>query len=190
VLRYKETEDIDARFSEVERIVTAWRARIATANPVARTEFNNRLRISLIHHDAALEGEVLSYSEIKAAVDPTIISDPSLIPSYDEIRRFDDACNFANEQAANKKKRRRRAAVAGAAGAGAARRNRAGRNNRAKNGGSDSLGWSDWLAIGLLVLAPFAAVALLLYITDLRRRPRAPSRSKRRRSLVITPHKS
>ena len=104
MLRYKETEDIDARFSEVERIVTAWRTKLANANPVARTEFNNRLRISLIHHDAALEGEVLSYSEIKAAVDPSIISDPSLIPSYEEIRRFDDACNFAAEQAANKKK--------------------------------------------------------------------------------------
>ena len=60
MLRYKETEDIDARFSEVERTVTAWRQAISTANPVARTEFNNRLRISLIHHDAALEGEVLS----------------------------------------------------------------------------------------------------------------------------------
>jgi len=103
VLRYKETEDIDARFSEVERTVTAWRAAITTANQVARTEFNNRLRISLIHHDAALEGEVLSYSEIKAAVDPSIISDPSLIPSYEEIRRFDDACNFAAEHAAKKK---------------------------------------------------------------------------------------
>lgn len=104
MLRYKETEDIDARFSEVERIVAAWRARVATANPVARTAFNNQLRISLIHHDAALEGEVLSYSEIKAAVDPSIISDTSLIPSYEEIRRFDDACNFSSEFAGNKKK--------------------------------------------------------------------------------------
>ena len=104
VLRYKETEDIDARFNEVERIVVAWRTRIATAPEALRTEFNNRLRISLIHHDAALEGEVLSYSEIKAAVDPSIISDPSLIPSYEEIRRFDEACNYAAEQAANKKK--------------------------------------------------------------------------------------
>jgi len=103
VLRYKETEDIDARFSEVERTVTAWRAALPTANQVARQEFNNRLRISLIHHDAALEGEVLSYSEIKAAVDPSIISDPSLIPSYEEIRRFDDACNSAAEHAAKKK---------------------------------------------------------------------------------------
>ena len=104
MLRYKETEDIDARFTEVERIVVSWRSRVASAPTQLRTEFNNRLRISLIHHDAALEGEVLSYSEIKAAVDPSIISDPSLIPSYEEIRRFDDACNFAAESAANKKK--------------------------------------------------------------------------------------
>jgi Fic family protein len=104
VLRYKETEDIDARFSEVERIVSAWRSRIQTVSTSLRNEFQGRLRISLIHHDAALEGEVLSYSEIKAAVDPTIISDPSLIPSYEEIKRFDDACNHAAEVAANKKK--------------------------------------------------------------------------------------
>jgi len=84
--------------------VAAWRQAIASANPIARTEFNNRLRISLIHHDAALEGEVLSYSEIKASVDPSIISDPSLIPSYEEIRHFDDACNFAADHAADKKK--------------------------------------------------------------------------------------
>lgn len=103
MLRYKETEDIDARFSEVERSVNAWRQAISTANPIARQEFNNRLRISLIHHDAALEGEVLSYSEIKAAVDPSIISDPSLIPSYEEIRRFDEACNYAAESALKKK---------------------------------------------------------------------------------------
>jgi hypothetical protein len=90
-----------------------------------------------------------------------------------------------NANAKKKQRRRRGAAVAGTA---AARKKRA-QNNRA-NAGADSLGWSDWLAIGLLALAPFAAVALLLYITDLRRRPRAPSRSKRRRSLVITPHKS
>ncbi|MEZ4364851.1 MAG: Fic family protein [Kofleriaceae bacterium] len=104
MLRYKETEDIDARFSEVERAVAAWRAKVATASPVMRSEFNNRLRISLIHHDAAIEGEVLSYSEIKAAVDPSIVSDPSLIPSYEDLRRFDEACNVAAELAANKKK--------------------------------------------------------------------------------------
>jgi hypothetical protein len=59
-------------------------------------------RIPLIHH-APRSGKCC-VREIKAAVDPSIISDPSLIPSYEEIRRFDDACNYANEQAANKKK--------------------------------------------------------------------------------------
>lgn len=104
MLRYKETEDIDARYTEVERAVQAWRARIGSVPPSLRKEFIQRLRISLIHHDAALEGEVLNYSEIKAAIDPSIISDPSLIPSYEEIKRFNDACDFASEHAANKKK--------------------------------------------------------------------------------------
>jgi len=104
VLRYKETEDIDARFTEVDRISQAWRSRVSGISPAMRREFLLRLRISLIHHDAALEGEVLSYSEIKASIDPTIISDPSLIPAYDEIRRFDEACNYADELAHNKKK--------------------------------------------------------------------------------------
>jgi Fic family protein len=104
VLRYKETEDIDARYTDVERAVQAWRARHAGTSPSLRREFVTRLRISLIHHDAALEGEVLSYSEIKAAIDPSIISDPSLIPSYEEIKRFNDACDYASEHAANKKK--------------------------------------------------------------------------------------
>lgn len=104
MLRYKETEDIDARFVEVDRICQAWRSRVTGINPSMRAEYLLRYRISLIHHDAALEGEVLSYSEIKASIDPTIISDPSLIPAYDEIRRFNEACDWSAEFAQNKKK--------------------------------------------------------------------------------------
>jgi len=82
--------------------------------------------------------------------------------------------------AAAKKKHRRRVGAA----AVAAKRHK--KNKKSKSSGY-SLSAVDWLEIALLVLAPFAAVALLLYISDVRRRPRAPSRSKRRRSLVITP---
>lgn len=103
MLRYKETEDIDARFTEVDRISQAWRARVGSINPILRKEFLQRLRISLIHHDAALEGDVLSYSEIKASIDPTIISDPSLIPAYDEIKRFNEACDYTADLATKKK---------------------------------------------------------------------------------------
>jgi Fic family protein len=104
MLRYKETEDIDARFVEVDRICQAWRRASVASTVDAEPSTCCDIRISLIHHDAALEGEVLSYSEIKAAIDPTIISDPSLIPAYDEIRRFNEACDWAAEFATNKKK--------------------------------------------------------------------------------------
>ena len=44
-----------------------------------------------------------------------------------------------------------------------------------------------WLEILFFVLLPFLAVAGLLFGTDYQRKPRAPSRQKRKRSLVITP---
>jgi len=95
---------------------------------------------------------------------------------------------------AKHKKRRRRAGAAAAAGAAHKHKGKskakAGKKGKKAKNSDKSLSKTDWLEIGLLALAPFAAVALLLYITDLRRRPRAPSRTKRRRSLVITPNKS
>jgi Fic family protein len=104
VLRYKEKEDIESRFSEVDWAVEQWRERSKSVAQALRDEFLARLKISLIYHDAALEGEVLSYSEIKAAIDPTIISDTSLIPSYEDIKRYNDALDFAAEFAATSRK--------------------------------------------------------------------------------------
>ena len=104
MLRYKEKEDIAARFAQVDSVVKEWRIRTAEAPPAVRNEFEARLKISLIYHDAALEGDVLTHSEIKAAIDPTIISDTSLIPSYEDIKYFNEACQYANELAAAKKK--------------------------------------------------------------------------------------
>lgn len=43
--------------------------------------FDERLLSSWIYHDFALEGTVLAEAEIKAAVDPEIISSASLIPA-------------------------------------------------------------------------------------------------------------
>ncbi len=88
----------------MEAEVETWRQRVSETSPALRDEFQNRLIISLIYHDAALEGDVLTYSEIKAAIDPSIISDTSLIPSYEKIKRFYDACKFAEEFAAGRKK--------------------------------------------------------------------------------------
>lgn len=104
MLRYKEKEDIEARYSQVDAAVDTWRTRSREVPDAVRREFAARLRISLIYHDAALEGEVLTHSEIKAAIDPTIISDTSLIPAYDQIKAFDAACELGAEIARGKKK--------------------------------------------------------------------------------------
>lgn len=50
------------------------------------TLFDERLDQSWIFHDNALEGIVISYHELKAAIDKRIISDVTLIPTYEEIK--------------------------------------------------------------------------------------------------------
>ncbi|MCG8418984.1 MAG: Fic family protein [Proteobacteria bacterium] len=104
MLRYKEKQNFDARFAQTEAAVEQWQEATSGAAKQLRQEFGKRLQISLIYHDAALEGDVLTYSEIKAAVDPSIISDSSLIPSYESIKRYYDACQFAYQFAGGKKK--------------------------------------------------------------------------------------
>lgn len=104
MLRYKEKEDVEARYSQVEQAVDVWRSMMPSVPPDVRDEYRARLRISLIYHDAALEGEVLSHSEINAAVDPTIISDASLIPAYEEVKHLNVACDYAEEHQGLRKK--------------------------------------------------------------------------------------
>lgn len=67
-------------------------------------EFQERLDMSWIYHDSALEGNVLSFHELKSAIDKDVVSDVSLIPTYDEIRSHKSAIDFVRETAANKKK--------------------------------------------------------------------------------------
>jgi Fic family protein len=95
VLRYKEKEDLESRHGEVDQLVERWREREARVSAELRREFRDKLIISLIYHDAALEGDVLSHGEIKAATDTNIISDASLIPSYEDIKNFYGACEHA-----------------------------------------------------------------------------------------------
>src|SRR5882757_8216634 len=50
------------------------------------SDFDEKFDVSWIYHDNALEGVVLSYHELKAAIDKKIISDVTLIPMYEEIK--------------------------------------------------------------------------------------------------------
>src|SRR6478609_845358 len=62
-------------------------------------DFDEKLDISWIYHDHALEGVVLSYSELKAAIDKRIISDVTLIPMYEEIKNYKTAIEWVRELA-------------------------------------------------------------------------------------------
>lgn len=88
MLRFKEKVDFETRFREVDNAVLRWRDERGRASSSLLKEFRDKLTISLIYHDSALEGDVLSHGEIKAATDTSIISDTSLIPSYELIARF------------------------------------------------------------------------------------------------------
>ena len=95
---------MDNRFFELDARMDALRERQTRLSPALVDEFARRLEVSWIYHDCALEGVVLSYSEIKAAIDKNIISDVSLIPSYQEIKHFKAAMEWSNEYAANRKR--------------------------------------------------------------------------------------
>jgi len=104
VLRWKEKEDVEARFFEVDDTVERWKSYQDGVSEALQNEFRERLIISLLYHDSALEGEVISYGEIKAAIDQNIISDTSLIPAYEDTKNFHHACQVMLAQARNKKK--------------------------------------------------------------------------------------
>jgi Fic family protein len=95
---------MDGRFFDMDAQLTSLRERVSRVSQPLADEFARRLEISLIYHDSALEGVVLSYSEIKAAIDKKIISDVSLIPSYEEIKSFKAALEWSQDFAAARKK--------------------------------------------------------------------------------------
>lgn len=104
MLRITEKEDFEGRKRNVETVVESWRAVVARVPEKVKYEFRAKLLISLIYHDSALEGEVLTHSEIQAATDTSIISDSSLIPAYEDITNFNAATAVALELARQKKK--------------------------------------------------------------------------------------
>lgn len=104
MLSFQEKVDFDARFNDIEEAVERWRECVEEASEEAVAEFRDKLIISLIYHDAALEGDVLTHGEIKAATDTSIITDPSLLPSLEEIQNFHGAIKSVYEAAGHTRK--------------------------------------------------------------------------------------
>jgi len=94
---------MDAKFFEIDTKMEALRNRTAAFPVKIQNDYRDRLDVSWIFHDNALEGVVLSYSELKAAIDQRIISDVTLIPTYEEVRNHKTAVDFVREASVAKK---------------------------------------------------------------------------------------
>jgi Fic family protein len=93
-----------SKYFEIDRRMESLRERFASQGQADLVrEFIERLDFSWIYHDNALEGVVLSYHELKAAIDTNIISDASLIPAYLDIANHKSAIDFVRETAGRRR---------------------------------------------------------------------------------------
>jgi Fic family protein len=88
-----------ARLFELDCRMQALRAKVESYPDRLRIDYETKLDVSWLFHDNALEGIVLSYSELKSAIDHRIISDPSLAQMYQEVKNHKAAMDFIREMA-------------------------------------------------------------------------------------------
>ncbi len=74
-----------------------------SASPQVRKEYQERFDIAWIYHDSALEGVVYSMDELRAAIYDEVVTDPSLIPVYDEIRNHMGAIEMIREMSSRRR---------------------------------------------------------------------------------------
>jgi Fic family protein len=89
--------DIDDRVEALWELIADHRAHAQ--------EFEEKLELSWLYHDNALEGIVLSAPELTQAAAGATVSDASLAPLYAEVRNQRAAVQLIREEAANPKGR-------------------------------------------------------------------------------------
>ncbi len=90
------------RFIEIDERTEVLKKQINRL-PGGMPTFLENYDISLIYHENGLEGVVLSYPEIKSSVDNKIISDVSLLPTYQYIKNQKTCIDMMREKAATKR---------------------------------------------------------------------------------------
>src|SRR3954462_6694297 len=98
---------VEKKFLSIDNKIEQLREMRLRANQSIVSDFDEKLDISWIYHDNALEGVVLSYHELKAAIDKRIISDVSLIPMYQEIKNHKAAIEWVRDLARQPLKKRK-----------------------------------------------------------------------------------
>jgi Fic family protein len=92
-----------SKSGSIEGKVERLRELEAKTAPTALAEYRSRLEMSWIHHDSAIEGIVYEPSELTAALSDAPVTDPALLPVYDEIRQFRTAIHLIRALSADKK---------------------------------------------------------------------------------------
>nr|WP_228558412.1 Fic family protein [Myxococcus sp. AB056] len=102
----KEPQSVKERYQDIDEKNETLRGYldIYKDKPDAR-EFLDKMEMSWIYHDAALEGVVYTHQELMAALFPHRTSaEASMIPVVLEIRNHKAVCDFIREEAAGAKK--------------------------------------------------------------------------------------
>jgi Fic family protein len=90
---------MEPKFFSLDTKIDLLRDMRQRASAAVVADFDEKLDVSWIYHDNALEGVVLSYHELKAAIDKKIFSDVSLIPMYEEIKNHKAAIELVRKTA-------------------------------------------------------------------------------------------
>jgi Fic family protein len=90
---------METKFFTLDQKVEFLREQRIRANAQVVAQFDEKFDQSWIYHDNALEGVVLSYHELKAAIDKKIISDVTLIPMYEEIKNHKSSIELVRQMA-------------------------------------------------------------------------------------------
>lgn len=77
--------DVRSRFCDIDEKTDEVKALLRDL-PDETDEIRDRCQIAYIYHDCALDGVVVGYPELRAAVDRKVMSDVALIPAYQEIK--------------------------------------------------------------------------------------------------------
>ena len=99
--------DVRSRFIDLDDKMDEQRQLLRDL-PDEQGDFDERCKIAYIYHDSALEGIVLTYHELRAAVDRKIASDTSLIPTYQEIKNHADSVDVILEHCREETSKRQR----------------------------------------------------------------------------------
>ena len=89
----------------LEERVQILEQRLTKADAEFQRAYRENLDMSWIYHDSALEGSVYTGQELRGAIDPTapIVTDSSIQPICEEIRRHREALDYIRDYAVKKR---------------------------------------------------------------------------------------